>query len=378
MTRRLPLLWALAGVGCTTGAALQLEFQTMQSQLNQAREAGAYRCAPKDLAEAESQLEFLGWELEQGNAVRADQHRTEARKSLVSVLETMKTCPPVVHDRDGDGVLDDVDACPDVPGLPELKGCPDRDGDGITDALDKCPDVPEDRDGNQDDDGCPETEDRDGDGVMDPDDGCPDIPGPVDNKGCPYGDRDGDGILDKDDKCPDAPEDKDQFEDEDGCPDPDNDGDGILDPNDKCPLIPENMNGFEDEDGCPDQKLELVEINRETKKIEIKQKVFFDTGKATIKSVSFRLLNEVAQVIRANPTMRVLVEGHTDNVGSDATNMRLSQARSESVKTYLVGQGVESERLEAQGFGEDRPIDSNRTKAGRERNRRVEFTITGE
>ncbi|NJN64781.1 MAG: hypothetical protein HC882_07810, partial [Acidobacteria bacterium] len=89
---------------------------------------------------------------------------------------------------------DDVDACPDVPGLPELKGCPDRDGDGITDALDKCPDVPEDRDGNQDDDGCPETEDRDGDGVMDPDDGCPDIPGPVDNKGCPYGDRDGDGI----------------------------------------------------------------------------------------------------------------------------------------------------------------------------------------
>ena len=124
------------------------------------------------------------------------------------------------------------------------------------------------------------------------------MPGPVENKGCPYGDKDGDGILDNDDKCPEEPEDKDGFDDEDGCPDPDNDADGILDVNDKCPMQPENMNGHEDEDGCPDVKLELVEVNREIGKIEIKQKIFFDFGKASIKVVSFELLNQVAQALQ--------------------------------------------------------------------------------
>jgi hypothetical protein len=98
----------------------------------------------------------------------------------------------------------------------------DRDGDGITDDKDKCPDQPEDRDGYQDLDGCPDP------------------------------DNDADGVVDADDRCPNEPEDKDGFQDDDGCPDPDNDADGIADPQDKCPNEPENKNGFEDDDGCPD------------------------------------------------------------------------------------------------------------------------------
>lgn len=370
---------AAATMSCATGAALRAEGETMRSQLDAARQAGAYRCAPRELAIAESHLEFLETELDQGNAVRAAAHRNVAKESLASVLIKSKGCKPESpKDRDGDGVPDENDACPDDPGPVELIGCPDRDGDGIPDHVDKCPDTPEDKDGVEDDDGCPEEEDRDGDGTLDKDDRCPDVPGPAENKGCPYGDRDGDKILDNADKCPDNPEDYDGWEDEDGCPDPDNDGDGILDVADKCPVQPETKNGFEDEDGCPDTKLDLVEVRRDIGKIEIKQKVFFDTGKATIKPVSFNLLNQVASALAANPTMKVLVEGHTDSVGGDDTNLRLSDARANSVRSYLVAQGIESDRLTAQGYGEQKPIESNKSSKGREMNRRVEFTILGE
>lgn len=363
---------------CATGAALERESESMQNQLNSAREAGAYRCAPRALAMAESNLEFLVSELAQGNAVRARAHRDEAKVALVSVKKLMDKCPPLVSDRDGDTVPDDDDTCPDTPGLVELQGCPDKDGDGIPDHLDKCVEAPEDFDGNEDEDGCPENEDSDGDTLIDPEDDCPKVPGPVENKGCPYGDKDGDGILDNDDKCPEEPEDPDGFEDQDGCPDPDNDGDGILDKDDKCPMQPENMNGHEDEDGCPDVKLELVKVNRDIGKIEISQKIFFDFGKATIKPVSFELLNQVAEALKQAPTMKVLVEGHTDSVGRSTTNLKLSNRRADAVRTYLLGQGIESERLTSIGFGEEKPIDTNRTKAGRDRNRRVEFTIVGE
>jgi outer membrane protein OmpA-like peptidoglycan-associated protein len=375
----LSLALVLLLLSCATGASLRKESETIRSQLDAARQAGAYRCAPRELAIAEAHLEFLEMELDQGNAVRAASHRNVAKESLVTVLARSKGCKPEApKDRDGDGVPDENDACPDEPGPAELIGCPDRDGDGIADNTDKCPDTPEDKDGIADDDGCPEEEDRDGDSVLDKDDGCPDTPGPVENKGCPIGDRDGDKILDNVDKCPDNAEDPDGWEDEDGCPDPDNDGDGIVDASDKCPVQPETMNNFEDDDGCPDTKLDLVEVRRDLGKIEIKQKVFFDTAKATIKPVSFPLLNQVAQALKDNPTMKVLVEGHTDSVGGDSTNLRLSDARADSVRQYLIAQGIDTERLTSQGFGETKPIESNRTAKGREMNRRVEFTIMGE
>ena len=398
--------WALVlAIGCASGASLRREGESIQVQLDNARQAGAYRCTPKALALAESNLEFLQGELTQGNSMRAAEHRDRAQAALVTVLEDMKSCPPLVSDRDGDGVADDVDQCPDVPGPAATQGCPDRDGDGIHDGVDQCPDAPEDKDGVEDQDGCPDSEDRDGDslidteddcpdvpgpiatrgcpdtdgdGLLDKDDACPKIPGPKENKGCPYGDRDGDGIVDDKDQCPDEPEDKDGFEDDDGCPDPDNDGDGILDADDRCPLQPENMNGHLDGDGCPDVKLELVEVRRETGKIEIKQKVFFDTGKARIQPRSYELLNQVAEVLKTYSTMRVMVEGHTDSVGSTGTNLKLSQRRADAVREYVIAQGIDPDRLSAVGFGEEKPIDSNQTKQGRERNRRVEFTITGE
>jgi outer membrane protein OmpA-like peptidoglycan-associated protein len=335
---------ALVSATCATGESLRLEGDAIRAQLDAARQAGAYRCSPRELAIAEAHLEFLQTELEQGNAVRAAAHRNVAKQSLITVVERSKGCKPT--DRDGDGLIDDEDACPDTPGPIENKGCP--------------------------------WGDKDGDGILDNEDRCPEVPGPKENNGCPFGDRDGDKIPDNVDKCPDQPEDFDGWEDADGCPDPDNDADGIPDVRDKCPLQPETMNGFEDEDGCPDVKLDLVEVRRDIGKIEIKEKVFFDTGKSTIKSQSFTLLNQVAAVLKAYPTMQVLVEGHTDSVGGHEFNMRLSDNRADSVRVYLVQQGIQPDRLTAQGFGPDKPIASNQTSKGREQNRRVEFTITKE
>ncbi|HEY4176464.1 MAG TPA: hypothetical protein VGM90_06520, partial [Kofleriaceae bacterium] len=161
----------------------------------------------------------------------------------------------------GVGVQPDKTANPDARafiGIVFEPNIGDRDGDGLKDDVDKCPDDPEDFDQFEDEDGCPEP-DNDRDGILDEDDKCPLIPedkdGFQDEDGCPEGDkndRDGDGILDNVDKCPDDPEDFDQFQDEDGCPDPDNDQDGILDVDDLCPNDPEDKDGFEDEDGCPD------------------------------------------------------------------------------------------------------------------------------
>ena len=170
---------------------------------------------------------------------------------------------PDYRDRDHDGIPDMSDRCPDEPedrdGFQDDDGCPDpdNDGDGIPDALDKCPNEPEDFDGFQDDDGCPDP-DNDGDGIPDLNDACPndkeDGKGKRPTDGCPstLEDSDGDGIPDVKDKCPDEPEDKDGFQDDDGCPDYDNDGDGIPDVYDACPNEPEDFDGFEDNDGCPD------------------------------------------------------------------------------------------------------------------------------
>ncbi len=291
------------------------------------------------------------------------------------------------YDRDGDGLMDDVDQCPDDPEdkdeFEDEDGCPDPDNDqdGILDPVDACQMDPEDKDDFEDMDGCPDP-DNDKDGLLDPDDKCPNEPenrnNYQDSDGCPdeIPDTDGDGLLDPDDKCPQNPEDKDGFQDEDGCPDPDNDADGILDVNDKCPIDPETVNGYEDGDGCPDERPtpQLVVVTKE--KIEILQKVFFFTNKSTIKRESYPVLDQVAEVMIGNPAIaRVRVEGHTDSRGRDAYNMKLSQGRADSVKAYLVKKGVDPARLDAVGYGETLPIADNNTTEGRAENRRVEFTI---
>ncbi|MBL9038109.1 MAG: OmpA family protein, partial [Archangium sp.] len=298
------------------------------------------------------------------------------------------TCGPATpRDSDGDGLLDDVDACPAQPedrdGFEDTDGCPDLDDDtdGVPDTTDSCRLDPEDRDTFEDGDGCPDP-DNDKDGVPDVKDRCALVPETVngfeDTDGCPdekpLVDTDGDGLLDNVDRCPTQAEDKDTFEDGDGCPDVDNDKDGILDTVDKCPLVPETINGTQDDDGCPDQGESKVRL--EAGRILILEKVYFATNKDLILDRSFKLLKEVASTMRAHPELvKVRVEGHTDSVGNDQYNLELSQRRAESVKRFLEREGIAPERLEAKGYGELKPVAGNTTPADREKNRRVEFIV---
>jgi outer membrane protein OmpA-like peptidoglycan-associated protein len=220
----------------------------------------------------------------------------------------------------------------------------DSDNDGIPDDIDACPTEPEDHQGN------------------DPNDGCPMPP-----------DRDGDGIPDNLDKCPDQPEDKDGIEDGDGCPEDDFDKDGIPDATDACPKEPGAPSPDPKKNGCPSF------IRLEKGKVEILQQVHFATGSATILPDSFPMLQEIANLLKANVAIKkMLIEGHTDDRGDDQMNLKLSQNRADSVKAWLTQHGVETGRLDAQGFGETRPIDDNKTDKGRAANRRVEFKITEE
>jgi outer membrane protein OmpA-like peptidoglycan-associated protein len=293
-----------------------------------------------------------------------------------------------IADQDGDGIPDDVDKCPTIPedkdGFEDADGCPDPDNDGdkIPDEKDKCPNQPETVNGFQDDDGCPdEVGDRDKDGIPDTADKCPDLGGKDvirDPKsqfyGCP--DRDKDGVPDHLDKCPDVPEPTDDLFDGSGCPHVrDSDGDQIPDDLDKCPDKPENYNGFEDADGCPDKGPSLVEVSDTG--IKILDKVEFATGKDVIQGAkSFAVLDAVAAILKVRKEiLQVEVGGHTDNVGNADQNRKLSQKRAEAVVKYLASKQVDAARLQAKGYGPDKPVADNKTAPGRGKNRRVEFTI---
>lgn len=190
----------------------------------------------------------------------------------------------------------------------------------------------------------------------------------------PPADTDGDGLVDTEDRCPADPEDKDGFQDADGCADPDNDGDGIVDAKDKCPNEAEIINNIEDDDGCPDKGESKVRLQED--KIVILEKVYFASNKDVVLPRSFPLLQQVAAVLRNNPQIKkVRIEGHTDSRGQDAFNLDLSQRRTNTVRQYLLEQGIAAERMEAVGYGEASPVDTNDTPQGRENNRRVTFTI---
>jgi outer membrane protein OmpA-like peptidoglycan-associated protein len=216
----------------------------------------------------------------------------------------------------------------------------DTDGDGIIDDLDRDPLHPEDFDGYRDTDGAPDP------------------------------DNDGDGILDIYDKAPLEPEDQDGYMDSDGVPDPDNDGDGISDVNDRCPDKAEVFNGYKDGDGCPDRKPEI-----EVKKGEavVLEGVFFMTGSAELTPESQSTLDKVVRTLRDNPEIEVEIRGYTDNTGPYEYNLTLSQQRADSVKQYLVDNGIAEYRIGTKGFGPENPVASNDTREGRAKNRRIEF-----
>lgn len=248
----------------------------------------------------------------------------------------------------------------------------DTDKDGIPNRRDADPIHPEDFDGFEDEDGAPDP-DNDGDGIPDLSDRCPnvseDVDGFEDEDGCPDLDNDGDGIPDITDPCANAREDLDGFQDEDGCPDLDNDGDGILDSLDQCPNEPETFNKYRDEDGCPDEK--PIEITKE--KPLILKGVSFALGSAELTPESYAILDQVVESLVYYLEVKVEVQGHTDITGSRATNKKLSQKRATAVSDYLASKGVAPDRMKAVGYGPDRPIADNKTKEGRDQNRRVEI-----
>lgn len=271
---------------------------------------------------------------------------------------TKKKAPPVpvVADRDKDGVPDNADACPDVPGLAALQGCPDRDGDGIADKDDACPD----QKGIAVLNGCPDT---DGDGIGDKDDKCPTEKGLARYQGCPIPDSDKDGINDEEDQCPTQP----GLARYKGCPIPDSDKDGINDEEDKCP----NLAGVIENQGCP-------AISEEVKKRVNKaaQNILFVTGSAKLQKSSFKGLDEVAKILQENPEMELSIDGHTDNVGKDEMNQTLSENRAAAVKNYFISKGISESRITSAGHGETMPVADNKTAAGRQKNRRVELVLS--
>jgi OOP family OmpA-OmpF porin len=258
-------------------------------------------------------------------------------------------CP---QDKDKDGVADYLDNCPDVAGSTVMNGCPDRDNDGVSDADDRCPDTK----GSAALKGCP---DADGDGVADLDDKCPNsrAGSRVDATGCPL-DDDRDGVMNDADRCPDVA----GPESLKGCPD--GDGDGVADIDDRCPKVKGTM----ENKGCPEiAKQDVVRINY------IGSKLFFETASDKLKVASLTLLDELVKILNKYEAASLAIEGHTDSDGSDAYNQTLSQKRTESVKKYLISKGISDSRLTATGFGETKPVASNKTSLGKAKNRRVEL-----
>lgn len=256
-------------------------------------------------------------------------------------------------DTDGDKIYDKDDACPETPGLKEFMGCPDTDGDKIADKDDSCPETF----GLAEFNGCPDT---DGDGIIDNEDACPEVKGAKIMKGCP--DADGDGVADKDDNCPEV---KGPAENA-GCPWPDTDGDGVADKDDQCPTVA----GTVANNGCPEVSDEAInKLNSYAKTI------LFNSGKSSFQKQTMPVLEAITAILKEYPSSNFMIEGHTDSQGADSLNQKLSEDRAGAVKTYLVENGIDASRLTSAGFGESKPIDSNKTSKGRANNRRVEVKL---
>ncbi len=270
------------------------------------------------------------------------------------------------------------------PGLPPIapEASPiapvDRDGDGLIEPADLCPEEAEDLDGHADTDGCPDL-DNDNDEILDSADHCPLEPetanGVNDEDGCPDADDDKDGVENKNDGCLLEPEDIDGFADGDGCPEADNDADGLLDGLDLCPTEPEVKNGYADDDGCPDaERIRVV-----GDKILLDQRVHFWTNSHVIRTVSYPLLTRVAKLMNEHPEyVHIEVQGHADVRGDEGFNKRLSEERASAVMRFLIQRGVTAKRLGTQGFGNAEPLLSGRDPRSHYLNRRVEFYVTRE
>ncbi|MFN0014384.1 MAG: OmpA family protein [Saprospiraceae bacterium] len=349
-----------------------------------------------------SQYAFINVQAEYRKASAEKRDNAQLGIGFVYLLHKAPPKPQEMPDRDKDGVPDVTDQCPDKPGTAAAIGCPDYDKDGVPDDNDDCPTLA----GGAATNGCP---DQDEDSVPDKDDQCPDESGTV--KGCP--DRDRDGIPDKEDDCPDeagtvkgCPDsDSDGVADKmDKCPREsgpasnggcplitDRDGDGVNDDKDPCPDAGGPFNGCPDTDGdsVPDNLDKCVnspgpttnfgcpEVKKETKeRLEFATKnVQFETGKTELKSSSFKILDEIVDILKQYPDYKLDIRGHTDNVGDSDRNLSLSTDRAKTCYDYFVYRGIKAERVRSAGFGDTKPIGDNKRTAGRAKNRRVEFDL---
>ncbi len=250
--------------------------------------------------------------------------------SLGIWLNKTKPLPVIVTDTDKDGTADADDSCKTIPGFPRYHGCPvpDSDHDGINDEEDSCPSVP----GLLRYHGC-QVPDSDHDGLNDEEDSCRLIFGVEKYHGCPIPDRDGDGVNDEMDGCPDQPG------------------------------LPENK-------GCPVVKPTII-----ARAQIVASNVMFDNNSSRLTKTSYPALIEIADSLKANPNLDLIVEGHTDNTGRTAYNKKLSLERANSVKNVLIEKGVVSTRISVKGFGDTQPVADNQLPAGRAKNRRVVFVF---
>ncbi|HKP50194.1 MAG TPA: OmpA family protein [Gemmatimonadales bacterium] len=279
-------------------------------------------------------------------------------------------CGPSQRDTDNDKVKDAADRCPNTPAgqVADSQGCSaeqkDADQDRVSDSQDRCKGTPAGE--KVDPEGCSESQkDDDKDAVMNVADRCPNTASgeKVDQNGCAPAqlDADADGVADASDQCPNSV--AGESVDARGCG-RDADGDKVADVADRCPNTPNGQ--AVDENGCP------ILFQQGARTVTL-QGVTFATGKATLTPESEAVLVDVAKQLQASPEVRVQVAGFTDNSGSRAANVRLSQSRAVAVEKFLEQNGVSPAQLTAKGFGPDRPIASNKTAAGRAKNRRVEL-----
>ncbi len=414
--RRAPAWMVLLALGgCLPAATVYRELDATAELIARSEKLNGQECAPESLADAVTFAAFSREAFHRGDLRAGIDYAESAKLAATAAWRVTEPCGG--QDADGDGIPDVVDACPDEAedkdgdrdgdGCRDLDPYADDDRDGIRNIDDACVMEPEDFDGHNDDDGCPETsEDRDGDGLIDAVDKCPDVPedsdGFKDGDGCPDEDDDADGIPDTRDECPRIPEDPDGWEDSDGCPDLDNDGDGVPDPSDRCPFYvgdlahdgcpaedadgdgigdsldacpsePETLNGYLDADGCPDTSASRIRVS--TSRIELLDKIAFAEGSSELSGSASGVLDDVVAALGAEPTKRVRIEGHTDTRGEEAALLALSLARAEAVRAYLIRAGVGADRLDVEGVGGARPIDTNRTPTGRANNQRIEIVF---
>jgi OOP family OmpA-OmpF porin len=319
----------LPAFGCGAVVAVGADIDAVQGRLEGAARDGAHTCAPRELAFGRAHLSFARVEREQGEL---DDARWHVRQADLNARAAQRLSP---KERCGMAGVAGGRTPPPPIAIPSSGADPD--GDGVRGPADRCPTDPEDLDGYTDSDGCPDL------------------------------DNDLDGRPDAADQCPREPEDVDGQADADGCPDLDADGDGVDDGLDKCPA--EAGNGVNQ--GCPRVRYRGLELTAAA--IRLLEPVLFDDGAASIRSVSHPLLDAVAELLREHPSVKLEVQGHTDSQGADADNLALSQARAEAVARYLVLKGISASRLTAKGYGETRPMESNRTSQGRAINRRIEL-----